>query len=86
MLGELLGRGEEPGDGQAASGQRLHQRGVAVREQRLEVFVVEAGPQPRQPRLLRHLAHNRTVVILARLPPVGRTAGGTAMLNVPGGG
>ena len=86
MLGELLGRGEEPGDGQAASGQRLHQRGVAVREQRLEVLVVEAGPQPRQPRLLCHLAHNRSVVVLARLPPIGRTAAGTTLLNVPSGG
>ena len=86
MLGELFGRGEEPGDGQAASGQRLHQRGVAVREQRLEVLVVEAGPQPRQPRLLRHLAHHRSVVLRARLPPVGRTAACTALLDVPSGG
>ena len=82
VLGQLLGRREEPGDGQAATGQRLHKRRVAVRQERLEVLVVEARPQPRQPRLARNLPHHGTVVVVvARLPPVGRAA---ALLYVPG--
>ena len=82
VLRQLLGRREEPGHWQAAAGQRLHQRRVAVREERLEVLVVEAGPQLGQPRLARHLAHHRPVIVVARLPPVGRAA--TAVWNVPG--
>ena len=44
MLHQLFGASEESADGQTARRQRVQQRRVAVREQRLEELVVHAAP------------------------------------------
>ena len=44
MLHQLFGAGKKPANGQTARRQRVQQRGVAVREQRLEELVVHAAP------------------------------------------
>jgi len=48
---QLLCGGQKPGERKAASGQRLHQRRVAVRQEWLHEAVVKPGPVLGQERL-----------------------------------
>ena len=44
MLHQLFSGGQDPTQGQTARRQGLHQRGIAVSQQRLHVLRVEPGP------------------------------------------